>query len=356
MRNVLRSVIVLVVTAVVAGTAVVVGNAAQLQVDAGQLSVASASAPCTGTATATPEVSQGAQKFRDLRVTLPTGCSGDVQVAVTASGGTVGSFSGSPAADGSVLVDNFSGGFRPADISVSATLQGWTLPVVMGAVPPTGPVYPADAVTVVTDIRWTLVTNNPVQACFAADVTTASTTPVPWRLEVDLTQPPFNGATTGYSFQGNDGWLYQQSAATPAAGYMQISGAVGKARETVVAGTTYEVQVCNYGLPPGVQTPSAYTVSSTQGTWTNNSACVQTTVTGNGTSQFYFGWTAVVDLRAAASRVGRTSPRLELENAWQQTWTPAPDIGPNVYRVASQTSANLAGTQSYTFSACAMRN
>src|SRR5690606_29176556 len=66
---------------------------------------------------------------------------------------------------------------------------------------PQGPVYPGNPETGLVSIDWTLLTNNPIQVCFEATVTTTSSENVPWVLTLDLAQPPFNGATTGFGFQ-----------------------------------------------------------------------------------------------------------------------------------------------------------
>lgn len=49
--------------------------------------------------------------------------------------------------------------------------------------------------------------------------------------------------------------------------------------------------------------PSAYTVSAAQGTWTDTQACLATTITGNGSSSFYFGWRAQIDMAPAYQRI-----------------------------------------------------
>lgn len=116
--------------------------------------------------------------------------------------------------------------------------------------------------------------------------------------------------------------------------------------------------MCHDALPPGVQTPSAYSVNTVKGRWSDTRACLVTTVTGNGTSQFYVGWTVPLDMQSAVSRLqsaGRTFDALTYSgNHWEQTWTAAPDVGPYGYRVVSNTAANIAGTESYVFETCAV--
>lgn len=208
MRNALRAAIVVVVAAVVAVTAVVVGNAAQLQVQGGQLSVAAASAHCTGTATATPQNPHGAQKYDDVRITLPAGCGGRVQVVVSAGATALRTYDGTVAAGGSLVitqVDN--GGYRPSDVTVTAALDGWNLPTAWGAAPP-----PATRCEVI-DATGALVAGQICALAFTADlngdpaawqvrvtVSTTSATAVRWRAVIDFadtTKFPFVATKVG---------------------------------------------------------------------------------------------------------------------------------------------------------------
>lgn len=67
-------------------------SASRLVVDAGSLSVATAVHPCPGTAAAAPEDPHGSQKYDDVRVALPAGCAGRLQVAVIENGAQIGSY------------------------------------------------------------------------------------------------------------------------------------------------------------------------------------------------------------------------------------------------------------------------
>lgn len=221
----------------------------------------------------------------------------------------------------------------------------------------TGPVNPGDGNTVMTDIEWTLVTNNPVQVCFIATVSTTSTTAVPWSLRMDLTQAPFNGATSGFQVDnapGGDniawklGITYNTTAMTATvAGRTDVNQPIA----TITSATTLRFQVCNWSLPPGVQTPSAYTVTYTNSpAWTSSRACVTATVTGNGTSRFYFGWTITLDMAAAyASLPNVTHWSNPTGNLSQLTQT---DLGGRRFQFTSKSAANIAGTQSYVFTYC----
>lgn len=93
--------------------------------------------PCPGTAAATPEDPHGSQKYNDVRVALPAGCDGRLQVAVIENGTRIGSYDGPVSAGGTVLLDDFvHGGYRPEQVTVIATLDGWDLPTTWSFTPP----------------------------------------------------------------------------------------------------------------------------------------------------------------------------------------------------------------------------
>jgi len=228
-----------------------------------------------------------------------------------------------------------------------------------------GPVYPgSDTTKFSTTISWDLQdTTSAHRACFTVNVTTTSATPVTWKVDLDLSKAPFNGVTGGFSFQGADGWKYRLQYNTPAQGIAEITGdpSANDPWTTVVAGQTRVVYVCNYSLPGAVQTPSAYTVSSAHGTWTDARACIDTTITGNGTSQFYFAWQTAVDMSTAVARLASarhaTSQWQYGNNDWETTHnTPSTSASSPVFNVVSAVAANLVDTMSFTFEICAVYN
>ncbi|WP_273652348.1 hypothetical protein [Cellulomonas fimi] len=234
---------------------------------------------------------------------------------------------------------------------VSAT---WTPPAA------SGPVYPGpDGSAFDTTVTWDLTNaTSGQQACFTIRVTTRSTTPIVWSAWIDTTQAPFNGARTGYSLQGDESWKYQLGAPTTA-GLIKISGRtdVWQPYDTVVVGQVRTVTVCNFSLPGAVVTPSAYTVSFAQGTWTDREACVVTTVTGNGTSPFYVAWQTPVDMTAAVARLRSAGGSPDAWRYGGEEWridrTVVPSLaGPYVFQTTSRTASNIVGTQSFAFSTC----
>lgn len=220
---------------------------------------------------------------------------------------------------------------------------------------PEGPVYPGNPETGLIEINWTLVTNNPVQACFDARVSTTSTSPVEWELEMDLSKAPFNGKTSEFQVDNapggpNIGWMLRLDYDVPNL-KVRIYGT--GASQTVTAGNELLFRVCNWQLPPGAQTPSAYTVDIQQTTWTDARACYRVTVRGNGSSIFYFGHTFEIDMTPARQRLssfGRyDNPS---NNLWMVTRT---DLGSNRLRFESSSPANLVGNQEFVFDYCAVR-
>ncbi len=106
--------------------------------------------------------------------------------------------------------------------------------------------------------------------------------------------------------------------------------------------------MCDWSLPAGVDTPSAYTVTTVPSTtqWTTTWACLDTTVTGNGTSQFYVGWTAQVDMAPAIARLAEGG---NVRDAWTYgatEWMVSrdPDRTPPRSRSTSKAPSTVAGT------------
>ncbi len=145
MRRSLRTAVVLVLTAVGAVSAVVVGNAAHLSVNAGQLSVASASHPCPGrtlAVSAAPVSGTTSVVSVTTPADWPAACVGE-RVDVVVADGTVtrtGSIASAPAAGTSVNV-TLSGAFTPAPagVTTAAVVAGWSLATSWSYAPPGNP-------------------------------------------------------------------------------------------------------------------------------------------------------------------------------------------------------------------------
>lgn len=145
MRRSLRAAIVLVITAVVAVTAVVVGNAAQLPVDAGQITVATANHPCAGrtlAVSAAPVAGTTSTVTVKTPADWPAACVGKrIDVVVGDAAGTrTGSVTSAPAAGATATV-TLSGAITPAatGITTAAVVAGWSLGTSWSYTPPGNP-------------------------------------------------------------------------------------------------------------------------------------------------------------------------------------------------------------------------
>lgn len=343
----MRRVFVL-VGAVVLAAGVGLAAASSLAVAGRGVSETSATHPCPGSASA---VAAGGT----VTVTLAsTACDGMVVqlTTLTSSGGAVASGSATVLGAVATVPVATSGASQAV-----ATVAGWPLAVAYTAASP-GPVYPANPDTTLTEVTWDLVSNNPTQACFHGTVTTTSSVPVRWGLTIDLAQAPFNGAShNGLQLAGTDGWRYRIAPNQPSPGFAGVEGTNNGDRRTIVAGQSYRVEVCDWSLPAGVDTPSAYAVqtvpSATQ--WTTTWACLDTTVSGNGTSPFYVGWTAQVDMTPAIARLAEGGG---VRDAWtygtNELMITRAQTGPNAFTVTSTAPSTVAGTGSFTFTTCAV--
>lgn len=344
----------LMVLAMVMGLA----HAARLPLNSSPLDGFSYTHPCQTSAVLTPG-GKGSTTVANLKLGTEA-CSGlnaDVTLrdstgrAVFTSGGQI---------NGDSLVLN-TALFEPkANYSAEVFVSGWHLPTVWDFFETPGgggAVFEDSPGTIISEINWTLASNNPVQACFAAKVTTDSETPIPWKLTLDLSQPPFNGTTAkDFQFTGGEGWHYQQTSAGP--GLLSVIGAPNGERATISRGQVYLVELCNYNLPPPAQAPGAYSVTNVPGEWTDTKACINTTVTGNGNLSFYFAWTAEVDMRPAIERIQSAGRKVDAYsyggNEWMISRTPAEGNPTPSFTVTSNGPASISGTQSFTFVTCAM--
>lgn len=341
----MRRAVVVALIALVAGLGL--ASASSLGVAGSGVSTTSRTHPCPGGATAV--AADGS-----VVVTLAsTACSGlTVQLTTLTSAGAAVA-SGSAAVSGAVATVTVA---TSGATAAAATVAGWPLAVTYTAAS-SGPITPANADTVLTDVTWDLVSNNPTQVCFHGTVTTTSTSPVQWGLTIDLAQAPFNGASHNtLQLAGADGWRYRIAPNQPSPGYARVEGTNNGGRRTVVAGQSYRVDVCDWSLPAGVDTPSAYTVTTAPSTtqWSTTTACLETTVTGNGTSQFYVGWTAQVDMAPAIARLAEGGNGLSAWSYGPTEWmVNRTQTGATTFTVTSTGPSTVAGTGSFTFTTCA---
>lgn len=338
-----------VAAALVAALVATGAHAAVLRVVSASLGEYAYTHPCPGSATVAPGSSP-----TTLTLTLPSqACAGLTASLVVADPTGKVVAAGSAQVQGAVATVTVPALAATSSLRASATVGGWGLDTAWAFTAPSGPVTPGTQTTVMTDIEWTLVTNNPVQACFVAHVTTTSPSPVPWSLTVDLTRPPYNGAAPSeLQLSGADSWRYTKATTTPAR--VTITGTSSGGRSTVVAGQEHLVGVCSWSLPPGAQTPSAYSVSTAPtGTWTDRRACLLTTVTGNGTERFYFGWAADVDMTPALDRLRAGGRQLSAYSFGSNEWSLTRTATTTGFHVVSRSPSNISGTGTISFTTCA---
>ncbi|WP_448059080.1 hypothetical protein [Cellulomonas hominis] len=172
----------------------------------------------------------------------------------------------------------------------------WSAP----AVPPaTGPITPGPDTTVSTQ-SWPVLAVSGTQFCSTSVVTTTSVTPVVWRLDLHVTQRPFNGATAAGSYQLNTEVGARFLTTEAVGGVLSIGGSTtgdGVDHRRISAGQSLTVKVCNYSAPAPAYDPTLlYTVTSSAPSGSRYYACMTATVAVTGSPQFYVGWRADVDV------------------------------------------------------------
>jgi len=258
------------------------------------------------------------------------------------------------------------GGLVAAQTSVSPTTASWTDSVYMTAEvtaapsdrPDThGPLTPGNEDTVIGDVQWQIPEKN-VGFCSEIPVTTTSPTPIEWVIIVDLTEPPYAGATVS---QLRAAWNNVLTADPQYPDIAYLSGASGF--ERVVEGTTVNASIClDNPLNPPPADSSWYTVDIAPidpEDWTATSAQVGVTITGGqdlAEHPFFFGWETRLDLSDAFTAMEDAGG-----HPVDVRWTPDPASGRNftavpvgdadtarIYTLTSGPDLAIKGTQSVT--------
>ena len=188
------------------------------------------------------------------------------------------------------------------------------------------------------------------QVCAAVTVSTTSPSYVAWSFDLDLTQPPWNGVTSGYTVTGGGTGGYV------AGNRYRVSGTADPSIGVSATDPTVQT-ICNPSLPPIPASAAGgyYTVTTTRGTWTGNTACLVTTVTGNGKQPFYFLWTAPVDMSTAFARVNATRVQMNPADPLV-TISPALSTAQSTYTITPTWPAAIKGTGTYSVTVCAYKN
>lgn len=160
-----------------------------------------------------------------------------------------------------------------------------------------------------------------------ARVTGVDDTPRHWAIRVDLDAPPWNGAAVGQiDLNGTGTITVENPRSVLITGRTHGGGFDPRTNNTpLTSARTATITICNYNAPvPPPADPSWYTVTTTQGRWTDREACVVVTVATTrddlASNPFFYGWTATVDLIAAKARItdaGRTLNHV--------SWSPYPN-------------------------------
>ena len=173
-----------------------------------------------------------------------------------------------------------------------------------------GGITTGNTTTVISDISWSVT--SPTRFCVDVTVTGTSSTPQPWQLDVDLTQPPFNGVSVsqvtvqrGQSAQGPGNTMIVTGTMRPGRPFNRNNN------NSPITNTQQAVpRMCVTTTTPAQGDPSWYTVTVTQGTgnnWTATRACLTVTVTTNVTdlalNPFFYAWQTTLSLAPALDRI-----------------------------------------------------
>jgi hypothetical protein len=221
-------------------------------------------------------------------------------------------------------------------VTVTSSGPAW----VSAVVPPSGE-NAATNITAVTPSQ-----TSATGACLTMTVTGTTATPQAWQFTVDYSQPPYYGTAPSLDHQTK---LASQTGT--------VLTLVGKGSFQKVSNTqTLDILVCSYSGVVPQDEPSAYSVAAqVQGaTWTSTKACVDRTVTGNGTLPFYFGWSTSFDMTAAINLVKTSdagAPRVFVYHAdptTPATYTP----GTTTYAMTSGPGDPISGSGTFVAELC----
>lgn len=185
-------------------------------------------------------------------------------------------------------------GVDPTQITgVLVAIDGWNMSVNWSAPAGGGPiVVDPNTPTISFSVAWNQMAAT--QFCADINVTSSSTTLVPWALNMNLNQPPFNSVTTSSGFYLSQGaGLYSTSVTN---GQLKIQGSTTSTQK-VSNKVSQSFTVCNWDVPPPLISSDPkvhYSITQTtpSPSWW---VCKDVTVSVTGTD-FYVGWEANVDI------------------------------------------------------------
>ena len=221
-------------------------------------------------------------------------------------------------------------------ITVTTTPTNWQDTVV----PPGGANSATDLGTITpSDI-------NSYSACLTVVVTGTSTTAQAWGFTIDYSKPPFYGTQPSLD--------YQTRLVSKTGTVLSLAGNTGYA--TLTSSQSLSILICDYSGVTPVDEPSAYTVSAQVhgATWTATQACIDRTITGNGTFPFSFGWSTSFNMTDAINLLKANdagSPRAFVYEA-NPTTPGTYTAGTTTYSMVNYSGNALAGTGSIVAELC----
>ncbi|WP_062079125.1 hypothetical protein [Demequina globuliformis] len=166
-----------------------------------------------------------------------------------------------------------------------------------------GGISPGNDDTVISDIQWAIA--SPVQACANLTVTTESTTPVDWAVDVDMTSSPWNGVDPSLGKVENganaaiDGTVLHLTGIHDDGAPFNASSNNTPLSSAQVA----KIRLCVYdGGDPPVGDADWYTTVQHAPVRDGNKVCTSMDVIGlvdEDEYPFYYGWQATMDLTEA---------------------------------------------------------
>lgn len=211
----------------------------------------------------------------------------------------------------------FSGTTVPSPATVESTvvlIDGWQVLSQWTA--------PAGVATI--SVAWNQTAST--QYCGTVNVTTTSTTPIPWQMSLVTSALPLNGDLNASHYQFSYNFGLQST--TPTAGVFTVIGLASNATVSSTQPRTFTI--CNYNAPyPAVPTDPSIVFSMTQ-TTPSPSYYVCKTVTLSVTGTPYFvGWNADVNVSDLKSAYIPGGGHIAPPPTSQFTTT---NLGGNVYR------------------------
>jgi hypothetical protein len=216
-----------------------VGHAAAISVTSRSIASFVVQHPCPGLATAVPSSPSGST-FTGVTVTLPSAaCAGRTVKLTVLNGATVVAQTAGVVVSGAVATFTTPAYTAAAGYTVRAIVDGWNLPTTWSYTSAVQPFTPGNPVTVVQSITWSTIGT---AQCATVTVTTTTSSPSRWLVNLNIAGAPFNGATTGYVV--NSGQVAFSPSATPQNGVIGIVGA-NNGWDTISSGQTRIFTICH---------------------------------------------------------------------------------------------------------------